>query len=405
MGEINRLLDEYGSLCDSAENKRRLSFWETGDCFLRGETQFHGIPSFTTETGRPMPVTAECLEKMWEKVLGMDLTRFYTDPAYFLEYFLRYKILKFKRFSDDTPLTRDIPVCFGVTHEAGMLGQKVLFLPGEEPQFAREPIVEATTELPRTIDFSRNAYLSMVLPYYKKVRELAGGEFHVIFPHWYRGPQGVALYIAGFQEFSIDLYVNPRLAHRVMRYVTDAAMQFARWRAEYTGEPIARCDLFNDNIPLMGPQSYAEFFLPYERELAEFHKGVYYWHSCGDITRHVPEIDRLEGVALLDFGVTMEDKREGMKGLRRRPAPALELRVMAKRHIQEASEEAAKAYIRDMIAACTDHGAKKYVLRSSGMSILLGGEEDLAKLARWVELVREVQTETAGRSSARSHLK
>jgi hypothetical protein len=29
------------------------------------------------------------------------------------------------------------------------------------------------------------------------------------------------------------------------------------------------------------------------------------------------------------------------------------------------------------------------------MSILLGGEEDLAKLARWVEFVREVQSETA----------
>ena len=120
---------------------------------------------------------------------------------------------------------------------------------------------------------------------------------------------------------------------------------------------------------------------------------MYYWHSCGDITRHVPEIDRLNGVALLDFGVTMVDKREGMKGLRR--APALELRVMAKRYIQEAPEDAAKAYIRDMISACKDYGVKKYVLRSSGMSILLGGEEDLAKLARWVELVREVQSETA----------
>ncbi|MGA2477957.1 MAG: hypothetical protein ABSG63_04315 [Spirochaetia bacterium] len=74
--------------------------------------------------------------------------------------------------------------------------------------------------------------------------------------------------------------------------------------------------------------------------------------ACGDITRHVPEIDRLDGVALLDFGVTMEDKGEGMKGLRR--PPALELRVMAKRHIQEASEEAAKAYVHGIIAACRD---------------------------------------------------
>jgi hypothetical protein len=141
----------------------------------------------------------------------------------------------------------------------------------------------------------------------------------------------------------------------------------------------------------MSPEAYVTFFLPYERELAVFHGGVYYWHSCGDITRHVPEIDRLDGVALLDFGVTMEDKREGMKGLSR--SPALELRVMAKRHVQEAPEEDAKEYVRGIIAACRERGVRKYVLRSSGMSILLGGEADLAKLARWVELVREVQSE------------
>jgi hypothetical protein len=37
------------------------------------------------------------------------------------------------------------------------------------------------------------------------------------------------------------------------------------------------------------------------------------------------------------------------------------------------------------------------------MSILLGGEEDLAKLARWVELVREVQGERPERPAVRSH--
>lgn len=393
MSEINRLLDEYAKLCDSPENRRRLSLWETTDCVLRGETQFHGIPNYTADSGKQMPVTAECLEKMWEKILGMDLTRFYTDPTYFLEYFLKYKMLKFRRFSDDTPLTRDIPVCFGVTHEAGILGQKVLFLPGEEPQFAKEPIIEETTELPCTIDFSNNAYLAMAIPYYEKVRDLAGREFHVIFPQWYRGPQGVALYIRGFENFAIDMYVNESFAHRVLRYVTNAAMQFQQWRSAYTGEPITRCDLFNDDIPLMSPDAYARFILPYEQELADFHRGVYYWHSCGDITRHISEIDRLNSVALLDFGVTMQDKREAMNGLSR--SPALELRVMAKSNIQEASTEVAKAYVRDIIEACKERGVKKYVLRSSGMSVLLGGEEDLLKLARWVELVRDVQSEIA----------
>jgi hypothetical protein len=190
------------------------------------------------------------------------------------------------------------------------------------------------------------------------------------------------------------MYVNEGFAHRLLRYVTDAERQFAAWRQEYTGDPIARCDLFNDDIPLMSPDSYEKFFLPYEQEVSDLHGGVWYWHSCGDITRHVPRVRRLTGVALLDFGVTMEDKAAGLGGLQPgAESPAIELRVMAKRHIQEATEEEQKDYVRGIIRACRAHRLPRYVVRSSGMSILLGGEPDLQKLARWVDLVREVQAE------------
>ncbi|MEI6873868.1 MAG: uroporphyrinogen decarboxylase family protein [Spirochaetota bacterium] len=392
MTVIAQLLDEFGALCDSAENARRLALWEQPARGIRGETQWHGVPNFEVGPGRPAPLTAECLERMWVAVLGMDIRRFYTDPVYFLEFYLRFKILKFRRFADDTPLTRQIPVCFGVTHEAGMLGQKIHFLPGEEPQFGRDPVFGPTDELPKTFDFSKNEYLrSVAIPYHKKVKELAGREFQVQFPQWYRGPQGVALYVRGFENFSLDLYDDPAFAHRTLRYVTDAAKAFARWRADYCGEPIEPCDLFNDDMQLMGPEFYGEFFLPYEQELSDFHGGVAYWHSCGDVTKHVPEVCRLRGIGLLDFGVTMESKEEGMKGL---PGPqVLELRVFAKPHIQEASEADQKAYVRGIVQACARRGIRKYVIRTSGMSTLLGGERDIGKLARWVELAREVQAE------------
>ena len=58
MCEINRLLDEYGRLCDSAENHRRLTLWEMADCGLRGETQFHGIPCYATDSGRAQKRTS-----------------------------------------------------------------------------------------------------------------------------------------------------------------------------------------------------------------------------------------------------------------------------------------------------------------------------------------------------------
>jgi uroporphyrinogen-III decarboxylase len=402
MSTISGLLDEYAGLCDSPENARRLALWDNPGRGIRAETQWHGVPRRAASPGAPMPVTAECLEKMWVRVLGMDIRRFYTEPDYYLEFFLRYKMLKFRRFRDDTPLTRDIPVCFGVTHEAGMLGQEVLFLEGEEPQFGKDPIVDESSVLPSRIDFSKNPYLvDRAIPFYKRVKSLAGKDFHVIFPHWYRGPQGVALYIRGFQNFSVDMYVSEDFARRLLRYVTDAAKQYASWRAQYTGEPLEPCDLFNDDIPLMSPDSYASFFRELEQELIDFHGGCWYWHSCGDLTRHVPEVRKLRGVSLVDFGVTMEDKAEGLEGMPGPGAggadpaswPAVEMRVMAKRHIQEASEEEQRRYVRDILAACRKARLERYVIRSSGMSILLGGEPDLDKLARWVDIVREVQAE------------
>jgi hypothetical protein len=389
-----KVLDELGRLCDSRENKRRLSLWERPEQAIRGETQWHGIPNYNTAIGKGMPVTVECLDKVWQTELGLRPDRFFTDPDYYLEHYLRIRLKKYREFPDDTPLTRDIPVHFGVTHEAGLLGQKLIIGSGDEPTFARAPLVDERTELSGRFDPdpAQNPYLEMAIAFYRRVREKTGREFRVIFPQWYRGPQGVALYIRGFENFSLDLHLNPEFAHRLLRHVTHACTQFVRWRSDFTQEPIAKCDLFNDDIPLMSPEFYREFFLPYEQEIADFHGGVRYWHSCGDITKHVAEIQRLSSIDLLDFGVTMEDKRAGMRRLGK--PQALEIRFHAQRHVQECGDEEAKLYIRKILNDLRENNIERYVIRSSGMSVLLGAREDIRKLARWVDLVREAQQET-----------
>jgi acyl-CoA synthetase (NDP forming) len=53
--------------------------------------------------------------------------------------------------------------------------------------------------------------------------------------------------------------------------------------------------------------------------------------------------------------------------------------------------------VRGIVRACRAAGVRKYVIRSSGMSVLLGADKDLARLARWVELAREAQGLEAGR--------
>lgn len=83
---INNLINEYKDLYNSSENSRRLALLERVDEGIRGENQWHGIPAYSVDSGKPMPVTVECLDKIWEDLLGLELKRFFTEPDYYLEY-------------------------------------------------------------------------------------------------------------------------------------------------------------------------------------------------------------------------------------------------------------------------------------------------------------------------------
>jgi uroporphyrinogen-III decarboxylase len=389
INKINNLLDKLIYLYETDENKRRQMLWENIEPQIRGESQWHGIPKGFATQDDIMPVTAECLNVVWMEILDFNLDRYYKEPEYYLEYYLKMKIKKFQEFPDDTPIDLNIPIYFGVIFEAALLGQKIYFNKKEEPALANESIISETTELRDIFDFENNDFLNHVKDFYNKIKEIVGPSFNIIFPYWYRGPQGVALYIRGFEEFLTDIFLNPELAHKIMRYVTDAQKSYTQWRANFLDEPIKKIDLFNDDIPLMGPKEYRDFIFPYEEELCDFSNGIYYWHSCGDITKHIPEIIKLKSIELLDFGVSMEDKKKGLDNLSREMP--IECRVLAPKYIQNASIEDMKVYMKKIIKELRRKKIKKYVLRSSGMSILLGAQKDIGKLRRWIEVTKELQ--------------
>jgi hypothetical protein len=387
--EITKLLDELHILCDSPENMRRRSLWLEGEPPVRGETQWHGIPGGSALRGEPMPVTAECLNTLWRDLLGLRFDRYYTEPDYFLKHYLRIKILKFREFQDDTPIDRNIPLHFGIGFEAGMLGQEIHYSPDEEPWLGTAPVISETSDLTCTdFDFKKGEVLSQAVDFYDEVRRIVGEEFTVQFPQWIRGPQGVALYLRGFENFLTDLYLAPELCRQTLRYVTEAQKSFLAWRAEFLEEPIRKCDLFNDDLPIMSPASFREFVLPCENELCDFCRGIYYYHSCGDITRHIPEIEEVIDIELLDLGVSMEDKGPGLRAMRK--STPVEVRVRAQGHVQEADEADMARYMSDILTLLGEKKVDRYVLRTSGMSVLLGAEQDLMKLKKWIDITRTV---------------
>jgi len=87
----------------------------------------------------------------------------------------------------------------------------------------------------------------------------------------------------------------------------------------------------------------------------------------------------------------MEDKHEALKAIGNEQP--VELRTLASKYIQMADKVETQQYINNQISECKQIGLKKYVLRSSGMSKLLGADIDLNKLRGWIELTREAATE------------
>lgn len=394
MDTIARLLDEILTLYVSEENQRRLGFWDLTYPAVRGEIQWHGIPAGNAARGEKMPITVEEMNAIWGKILGFEFVSYYEKPEVHLEYLLKMKIEKFKQLPDDTPIDLNVPLWLGIPYEAAILGQKFHHTLDEEPTFDKIPIINEDTPLEPVFDFDNSEMVQTAIHFYTTIKGIVGDQFNVVFPFWIRGPQGMCLYTRGYEGFLTDIYINPEFAHRQLRYVTEAGKAYAAWRSKYLNEAIPLVDLFNDDIPIIRPEHYCKFILPYEQELSDFHNGVYYWHSCGNTTRHIPEILKLKNLKLADLGPAIADKPAAIRIFAEtdRSKPT-EIRFAADRLVQKADEGQIREYVAETIRICQETKLEKYVLRVSGMSLLLGAQEDLQKMQTWIRVAKSVQEE------------
>lgn len=391
--EILKNLDKINKYCDSSNNKNRNALFENCKDSVRGDIQWHGIPKKSANETDYMPVTAECLNELWIDKFHFTLDEFYNDPEIYLSVLLKMKIAKYELFCDDTPIDRNIPLSFATVFEACTLGADAQYHENNEPSLISSSIIDETTELPLKFNFTDNVMVEKAKAIYEKIQSIVGDEFKVVFPPWFRGPQGVALYLRGYDKFMIDMHINPDFSHRILAYVTKAAKEYTIWRANFLNEGIEKGDLFNDDIPLISPSDYDTFFLPYENELCDFFKGIYYWHSCGDISKHIPNINQIHSMELLDIGVSVDDKHKALNSIHK--DQCIEIRFLASKYIQNMKPEETENYMRNVIAQCKESRIKKYVLRTSGMGIINNAEEDLLRLKSWVEITKKIQNELA----------
>ena len=388
---IGKLLDQILFLSCTEENIRRKSLWRNSEQAIRGDAQWHGIPKENTLSADKIPVTFDIQRPLWAKQIGFSLDRYYHDPKYYLVNYLKMKVKKFRELPDDTPIDNMIPIYLGQGFEASLFGQKINYIQDKDPWIDHSPLVrkESDVDSLQIPDFFDTKTMGQAHLFYQEIKKIVGDCFEVIFPKWLRGPIGVAMYIRGHENFLVDIIMDKELAHKILRLVVESTIKYQKQRAEFLHQSVIADDLFNDDVgaPFLKPEHFFEFSLPYERELCDFYGGIYYWHSCGDITALVPEIINLLPIELLDIGVSIRDKSRAIEYVNK--DIALEIRIPPTSIVQKSKMEL-EAQIAKILNICYEKEVKRFVLRCSGMTGFLGVEKDLRRAREWIYLTRRM---------------
>ncbi|MGA2480504.1 MAG: uroporphyrinogen decarboxylase family protein [Spirochaetia bacterium] len=107
-----------------------------------------------------------------------------------------------------------------------------------------------------------------------------------------------AWYARGFDQFLMDLHLDKRFTHKLLRIVTDLQIrrveQFLKKVGRYLSIVRISDDLAGQLSPLMSPETYRELLKPYHREFFDSVRKLtdarIALHSCGNVRPLIPDI-------------------------------------------------------------------------------------------------------------------
>jgi uroporphyrinogen-III decarboxylase len=385
--ELQPILDAYLDLVESPENQRRKNLWQPEP--MTSRDKFRRIPKPASEVG--VPVVADTAASLWRDVFGFNMREYYTQPQVYLLNYLKAAIAHFQ-LGDDTHLGPTIGHFPSVGLESSVFGMTTVYDDAEEPTVGRDYPLKQRSDLEALTvpDFHRSGMMPLLHRFYEEINDtLQGTGLRMDFANYIRAPYGVAFQIREFTNLAIDSIDDPGWIHRLMRFLTDCHVKWYRDRSSFLNRPVPQGLFYNDEIDLniIPPRMYDQFIFPYEKELAEFHGGVAYWHSCGKITPVLPWIRKLPGLRMVKIS-SWNNYREAARIC---PDVPLEICVNAIDYIQMAEPEQMAGRVREILDICREEGVKAFLIRSEPLQKLSeNAETDLAKYKQWIETARKV---------------
>lgn len=145
----------------------------------------------------------------------------------------------------------------------------------------------------------------------EELRRRVGGERLV--EGWVEGPCAEAADLRGINHLMLDFFDAPEFVVRLMEFVVDMELEFARAQIDAGADLIGVGDAA---ASLVGPEIYDEFVWPREKRLVEGIQAAgaaVRLHICGDTRRLLEGMGRLGcEIVDLDFMVPLEDARAAM---------------------------------------------------------------------------------------------
>lgn len=383
VAEIRDLLAETADLACSPRNRELRARWQRS--FGRGDrARLPGEVSYLAFVG----------PSVWARKFGFSLVDFYTDPDTYLEWTLRINLFRFKEVQDDAPLGTHLGFFLGSGFESSLFGGHQIYKADQDPWVDREPLVREPEDLARLAkpDFYSSGLMPLAHRFYNRIRELAGDAFEVDMPEMSRGPFGLAWHLRGHDALMLDLLANPEFAHRLLRFATDARKHYELQRAEFLGRAIGLGMLGNDevNVPCISPRLYREFVLPLEKDLADFHGGIRYWHCCGNITPLLPLIQELRPEVqhvspFNDFATAV-----GLAG-----DSVIEVWMHPAEDVVLADEAAMERALRAKVEVCEAKQVKGYTIRTGHVQVMRSADHSIEQMRTWVRVAHRVAEEFA----------
>jgi len=253
---------------------------------------------------------------------GITFERYFTDPTTMIETQLQYNLhlaQVINRYCDNPvglPEKWTVYVDNQNVFEAAYLGAEIHYRQGQVPgtvPFCEGKNKEAIFDRDITRPLTRGFYHQR-LEFYARMVELTQNMTFMdrpieVIPYAFAGTDGpvtMAMNIRG-TEFMTDLILDPDYAHRLMSFITEAAINGVQaFRAYWGNEEGGK--LADDSIQLISSKMYREMVLPHHRHYLDTLKpgqprGI---HLCGDATRHFKTIHDELNVVEFDTGFPVD---------------------------------------------------------------------------------------------------